>query len=196
MAHAHLWSSCRQGSESPLLVHPKTMVSCLLGSSRLLPRLLPRLPWLAVAHQPPSGCIHAANPSPLPGIWPPKPKLSSQPPPTPVVEQTSLSGWWVLVGTNPLCGNLSTLPSALLMLCSPPWLWSFPTHPPPYLHQWRDFLVWGNFSSFTAPSQKCRSRLYSFCLFFLFSFALPRYMRSFLPFGKSEFFCQHSVVVL
>ena len=27
-------------------------------------------------------------------------------------------------------------------------------------------------------------------LFFLFSFALPRYVGSFLPFGKSEVFCQ------
>ena len=33
-------------------------------------------------------------------------------------------------------------------------------------------------------------------LFFLFSFALPRYMGSLLPFGRSEVFCQHSVGVL
>ena len=36
-AHAHLWSSFRRCSESPLLVHPETMVSCLLGRSRLFP---------------------------------------------------------------------------------------------------------------------------------------------------------------
>ena len=30
--HAGLWSSVRWCSESPLLAHPKTMVSCLLGS--------------------------------------------------------------------------------------------------------------------------------------------------------------------
>ena len=29
---------------------------------------------LAVVHSPPSGCVHAANPSPLPGIWPLKPE--------------------------------------------------------------------------------------------------------------------------
>ena len=33
-------------------------------------------------------------------------------------------------------------------------------------------------------------------LFFLFSFALPRYMGIFLPFQKSEVFCQRSVGVL
>ena len=45
VAHAHLWSSFRQCSESPLLVHPKTMVSCLLGRSRLFPGLPPGLLW-------------------------------------------------------------------------------------------------------------------------------------------------------
>ena len=36
-----------------------------------------------------------------------------------------------------------------------------------------------------------------FCLsFFFFSFALPRYMGSFLPFGTSEVFCRRSVGVL
>ena len=55
--------------------------------------------------------------------------LSSQPLPTPVGEQTNLSACWVLVGTNPLCGNLSSLLSALLLLHSPQWLWSFPRSP-------------------------------------------------------------------
>ena len=36
-SHACLWSPFRQCSESPLLVHPETMTSCLLGSSRLFP---------------------------------------------------------------------------------------------------------------------------------------------------------------
>ena len=40
-ARAHLWSSFRRCSESPLLVHPETMVSCLLGRSRLFPGLPP-----------------------------------------------------------------------------------------------------------------------------------------------------------
>ena len=68
--------------------------------------------------------------------------------------------------------------------------------PTPHLRQGRGSLGCGNFSSFTAPSQRCRSHPYSFVSFFLFSFALPRYVGSFLPFGKSEVFCQHSVGVL
>ena len=40
-ARARLWSTFRQRSESPLLMHPKTMVSCLLGISRLFPGLPP-----------------------------------------------------------------------------------------------------------------------------------------------------------
>ena len=40
-AHAHLWSSFRWCSEFPLLAHPETMVSCLLGRSRLFPGLPP-----------------------------------------------------------------------------------------------------------------------------------------------------------
>ena len=94
-------------------------------------------------------------------LW--SPSLSSQPPPAPPGEQTSLSGWWVLVSTDPLCGNLSALPSAPLLLCCPPWLWSFPP-----LCQWRVFLVCGNFSFFTVPSQRCRSCPYSFVSFSFF----------------------------
>ena len=40
-SHALLWSSFRRCSESPFLKHPETMVSCLLGSSRLFPGLPP-----------------------------------------------------------------------------------------------------------------------------------------------------------
>ena len=42
VVHACLWSSFRRCSESPLLAHPETMVSCLLGRSRLFPGLPPR----------------------------------------------------------------------------------------------------------------------------------------------------------
>ena len=76
--------------------------------------------------------------------------------------------------------------SLCFALCIPiAALWSFP---PVTLHlrQWRDFLVCGIFCSFTAPSQRCKVLSLFFCLFFLlFSFALPRYVGSFLPFGKS-----------
>ena len=40
-AHAHLWNLFRQCSESPLLVHPETMVSCLFSRSKLFPGLPP-----------------------------------------------------------------------------------------------------------------------------------------------------------
>ena len=78
----------------------------------------------------PSGCVHATSPSPLPAIRPRKPQPQLPALPAPAGEQTSLSGWWVLVGMHPPCGNLSALPSAPLWLCSPPWLRSFPPLPP------------------------------------------------------------------
>ena len=103
------------------------MVSCLLGSSRLFPRLPPDRLWC-------TSPLQAVFTQPMPvlclGSDLQSPSLSSQPPPTPAGEQTSLSGWWVLVSTNPLCGNLSNLPSEPLLLCSPPWLQSFPPPPP------------------------------------------------------------------
>ena len=164
VAHAHLWSSFRwcsafcgqTGKESPLLVHPEAMVSCLLGRSRLFPG-----PLQAVFTQPtPVFSLRSDLQSP---------SVSSQPPPTLVGEQTSISGWWMLVGTDPLHENLSAFPSAPLLLLSPPWLQSF-TLTTPRLHQWRGFLVCGNVSSFTAPSQRCRSRPYSFVSVFSFFF--------------------------
>ena len=55
---------------------------------------------------------------------------------------------------------------------------------------WKLFLLHSSFPEVQVPSL-------FFCLcFFLFSFALPRYMGSFLPFVKSEVFCQYSVGVL
>ena len=108
-------------------------------------------------------------------------KIDSQPPPTPVSEQISLSRWWVLVSTDPLCRDLSALPPAPLLLCSPPWLWCFAPSTPS-LHQWRGFLVCGNFSSFTAPSQRCRSHPYSLVSVFPFFFCLTQVCGDFLAF--------------
>ena len=45
VARAHLWSLFRRCSESPLLEHPETMVSCLLGSSGHFPGLPPGQLW-------------------------------------------------------------------------------------------------------------------------------------------------------
>ena len=75
------------------------------------------------------------------------PSLSSQPLPALAGEQTSLSGWWVLVGTGPLCGNLSALPSAAPLLRSPPWLRRSPLRHPQSLpakglpSAWKPFLL-------------------------------------------------------
>ena len=120
------------------------MVYCLLGRSRHFPGLPPSWLW----HTSPLRAVFT-QPTPVlslgSDLW--SPSLSSQPPPTPAGEQTNLSGWWVLVGTYPLCRNLSALLSAPLLLCSPPWLWSFPlTHPPSPpvkdLHRvWKLFLL-------------------------------------------------------
>ena len=85
-----------------------------------------------------------------------------------------------------LCTPVAALSSVTLKL------------PPSTTHSLRPqrvFLVCGNFSSFTAPCHWCRSYPYSFVSVFSFFFSLPRYVGSFLPFGRSEVFCQHSVGV-
>ena len=146
-------------------MHPETMVSCLLGRSRLFPRLPPDYLWCisplqAVFTQPTSVFSLESD------LW--SPSLSSQPPPTPVDEQTSLSGWWVLVGTDTLCRNLSTLPSAPLLLCSPLWLQGFPlpVHPPSppvkgLPSVWKLFLLPSSLPEVQVPSL-------FFCLCFFF----------------------------
>ena len=53
-----------------------------------------------------------------------------------------------------------------------------------------------SFPSSQLPPRGSGPILILLSLFFLFSFALPRYVGSFLPFGKSEVFFQHSVGVL
>ena len=50
--------------------------------------------------------------------------------------------------------------------------------------QWRGFLVCGNFSSFTAPSQRCRSRPYSFVSVFSFFFCPTQVRGVFLAFWE------------
>ena len=55
---------------------------------------------------------------------------------------------------------------------------------------WKPFLLHGSLPLVQAPSL-----FFCLCCFF-FSFALPRYVGSFLPFGRSEVFCQRSVCVL
>ena len=56
--------------------------------------------------------------------------------------------------------------------------------PSPCLHQWRCFLVCGNFSSSTAPSQRCLSHPYSFVFVFSFFFCLIQVRGGFLAFWE------------
>ena len=122
--------------------------------------------------------------------------LSSQPRlPQRVSRQASRAGecWLALilcVETSPLCpthpcGCALLRGSEASPLCHP--------QAPPA----KGLLVCGNLSSFTAPCHWCRSCPYSFVsVFSFFSFALPRYVGNFLPFGKSKVVCQCSVGVL
>ena len=142
------------------------MVSCLLGRSRLCPRLPLSQLWCI---NPLQAVFTQTTPVLSLGSDLRNRRFTSQPPLAQAGEQTNLSGWWVLVDTDPLCGNFSTLPSAPLLLCSPPWLQSSPPATP-CLCQWRGFLVGGKFSSFTAPSHWCRSHPYSFVSVFSFFF--------------------------
>ena len=139
-----------------------------------------------------------ANPSPLPGIQPPTSEAGasapSPHPPQRVSRQASRAGecWSAPIlraGISPLCPLHPCCCSLLHGSEAPP---STTLSLPPR----RGFLVCGNLSSFTAPFHWCRSHPYSFVSFFLFSFALPSYVQSFLPFGRSEVFCQRSLGVL
>ena len=55
---------------------------------------------------------------------------------------------------------------------------------------WKPFLLHGSLPLVQVPSL-----FFCFCYFF-FSFALPKYVGIFLPFGRSDVFCQRSVGVL
>ena len=123
------------------------------------------------------------------------PSLSSQPcPPWPVSRQASRTGECCSVpslcaGVSPLCpphpyGCAVLRGSEASPLCHP--------QSPPV----KGLLVCGNLSSFTARSHWYRSRPYSFVSVFSFFFCPTQVMGSFLPFGKSEAFCQRSVGVL
>ena len=114
-------------------------------------------------------------------LW--SPSISSQLPTIPPGEQTSLSGWWVLVDTD-FCVGISSL--CPLHPCCCPLLhgWKASPQPIPYLCQWRGFLVCGNFSSFTAPSQRCRSHPYSFVFFSPFLFCPTQAHGEFLAFWE------------
>ena len=129
----------------------------------------------------PSGCVHAANPSPLPAIRL-KLSLSSQPcPPRRVSRQASLG----LVSAarcrasvrESLCFALR-IPVAALSSVAPKLSPSATRR----LHLQRGFLVCGNLSSFTAPSHWCKSRPYSFASVISFFFCPTQVRGEFLAF--------------
>ena len=158
-------------------MHHKTKrqekVSCLFGSSRPFSGDTPGYLWCTSLLQ-----AMFTQPTPVLSLgsdlrsW----SLSSQPPPTPAVEQRSLSGWWVLAGTDPLCRNLSALPSApccCTLLCgSKASPLCYPQSPP----------VKGasecveTFPPSQLPPTGAGPVPILLSLFFLFSFALSRYM--------------------
>ena len=187
-ARACLWSSFRRcsafcghtGKESPLLALPETKVSCLSGSSSLFPGLPPGELWCtsplqAVFTQPTPVLSLGSNlqspasaPSPHLPWW--------------VIRQASQVGecWSALI----LCAGIP--PLCLLQLCCFTLLHGSEVspRPTPHLRQWRGFLVCGNVSSFTAPSQRCRSHPYYFVSVFSVFFCSTQVHGDFLAFWE------------
>ena len=188
MACTHIWSSFRQcsvfcgqtGKESPLLVYPKTMAFCFLGSSRHFPRLPPSSCGVLALFR---LCSHSQpQSSPWDLTSEARASAPSLHPPQQVSRQASPAGecWSALI----LCGEISPLCS-LHPCCCVLLRGSKASSPPTScLHQWRGFLVCGNFSSFTAPSQRCRSLPYSFASVFSFFFCPTQVRGEFLAFWE------------
>ena len=99
-----------------------------------------------------------------------------------VSRQTFQAGecWLALV----LCVGISLLCSLYLCYCTLLHSSEASPLPTPSLHQLRGFLVCGNISSFTAPSQRCRSCLYTFVSYFPFSFFFTQFRGDFLAFWE------------
>ena len=191
-AHARLWSSFRRCSESPLLTHQETKrqeeVSCLFGSSRPFSGLPPGSPWrtspcmLCSRRQPQSPpcdptAARASAPSPArPGGGADKPLgLVS-------------AGWCQASVRESLRFALRT-PVAALSSVAP----KLPPPPPAVSAREGASGVW---TPFLLHSSLPEVQVLPYSFVFVFSFALPRYMGSLLPFGRSEVFCQRSVGVL
>ena len=164
---ACLWSSFRRCSESPLLAHPEAMVSCLLGISRIFPDSLlascgALVPFRLCSHSHPlsSPCdptseAGASAPSPHPPQW--------------VSRQASRAGecWLAPV----LCVGISLLCPVYPCCCA--LLHGSKASPPPRpISASEGASQCVETSSFTAPSQRCRSHPYSFVSVFSF-FLLP-----------------------
>ena len=119
----------------------------------------------------PSGCVHAANPRPLPAIRPkPEPQLPALPAPAGGADKP-------LGLVSAARRRASVRESLRFALRTPVAALSsvVPKLPPSAtrsLRPRRGFLVCGNLSSFTAPSQRYTSPALFFCLCFSF-YLLP-----------------------
>ena len=181
-AHAHLWSSFRRRSESPLLTYPETVVSSLLSRSRLSPGLPPPPPASCGALAPFRLCS-CSQPQSSP--WDPTSEApASAPSPRPprrVSRQASRAGecWSAPI----LCAGISALcplhPRCCALLRGSE---ASPHHPPS--PPTKGLLVCGNLSSFTAPSQRYRSRPFSFVSVFCFFYCPTRVRGEFLAFWE------------
>ena len=178
----HLWSSFRQCSESPLLAHPKAMVSCLLGSSRLFPRLPPGKASCG-ALAPFKLCSDSQPQSSPCGLTSEAGASASSPhPPQQVSRQASRAG--ECCSAPILCAGISPLcplhPCCCALFCGSV---ASPL-PPPISASEGGFLVCGNFYSFTAPSQRCWSCPYCFVSVFSFFFCPTQLSGEFLAFWE------------
>ena len=139
----------------------------------------------------PSGCLHTANPSPLPGtdLW--SLSLSAQPPPE------HLRLWCPGAVVQMICVALSLLRPPQSTCCAFLCSCEDPLSRPISLSG--GFPGCGFLSFFTAPSQECWSHSDSFfplspCLFFLLFYQVM--WRVSCPFWRFQVFCQGSVDVL
>ena len=171
-ACARLWRSFRQCSASPLLEHPETMVSCLLGRSRLFPRLPPSQLWR-------TSPLQAVFKQPTPvlslGSDLRSPSLSSQPPLAPASEQTKPLGL-VSAGRHrssareslrfALCTPVAALSSVAPILPPCPPHRSAPVKGLPSV--WKLFLLHGSLPEVQVPSL-----FFCLCLFVFFLLPYP-----------------------
>ena len=173
-------------------MHPKTFVSCLLAGPDFFPDSLPA----SCGTLTPFRLYSRSQPQSSPWDLTSEARASapSPHPPRRVSRQASPASecWLVLI----LCVGISLLCPLHPFCCAllhgseaspPPTPLSLPVMGLPSV--WKLFLLHSSFPEVEVPSL-------FFCLFLLFSFALPRYVGSFLSFGKSEVFCQHLVGVL
>ena len=131
----------------------------------------------------PSGCVHAANPSPLAAIQPkPDPQLPA--PTRPGGRADKPLGLVSAARRRPSVWEslrfALRIPVAALSSVAP----KLPPSATRSLRSRRGFLLRGNLSSFTAPSQRCRSRPYSFVSVISFFFCPTQVRGEFLAFWE------------